>query len=66
MTHLPWLVGTTVAGGATVLVAVGEVVTAGLVGALGAAGVVGAVFVIVTGTALWVWMLELTLAVFAA
>ena len=63
MTLLPWLVGATVVCGA-MLMAVEEVVTAGVVGALmGAAGVVDAVFLIVTGTALWVWMLELTFAV---
>ena len=60
MTPLLWLVGATVVGGAAILVAMEEVVPTGVVSAL------GAVSVVVTGTVVWVWSLELTFAVFAA
>ena len=41
MIHLPWLVGVTEVGGAAILVAVEDFVTAVVVGALGTAGTVG-------------------------
>ena len=48
-------------GGTTILVAVEEIITAEVVGALGA---IGAVSTVVAGAVVWIWMLELTVAVF--
>ena len=48
MTHLSWLVGATVVGGAAILVAVEEVATAVVV--VGVVGAMGVVTVVVAGT----------------